>query len=529
MTLAPCRSWPLLLAAVALGCSDSFEDSELGVRVRPVAAFPIPDEMTHSQSVEAAVEVQGKDSVALQDVTVTWHSSNDQVVRATPTSTPLHAQLTATGVGEAEITVSVGSGIGNVPDSVLVDTVRVHERWIAVSVGRVMACGINVDSTAYCWDAHLEPEAVPGLFDFAVSNLEVGHNSACVVALTLTPFCWGQNSTREMGLGNQQDQPVAVRAFLNLVPFSLKRMSGRGNVFCLTVKSGFGDGSVDCYGNATFRQLAGPGTLEQCQFDNHQNPCGVGSFFMVSDSVSAGESHVCAIQKAGFPFTPLALICWGADVAGQLGPRGPDAPILRCPDPMFGNSDPGVPCGDPAEVAVELQFASVSAGWDIFTANDEFGFDTPWLGEGHTCAITMAGQAYCWGKDDYGQLGAPADSTCERALFLPGRPPTFACRAQYQPIEAPGKFLAISTGAEHTCGILEDHRIYCWGRNTNGQLGDGSSVDSRMSPAPIASERTYSLVSAGPGQTCGLSTPEGIIDCWGEGLAPTPTRLADPR
>jgi alpha-tubulin suppressor-like RCC1 family protein len=74
-------------------------------------------------------------------------------------------------------------------------------------------------------------------------------------------------------------------------------------------------------------------------------------------------------------------------------------------------------------------------------------------------------------------------------------------------------FTALSAGIEHTCGLVIDGSLYCWGRNGDGQIGDGTTTD-RFLPTRVSGAIAFSSVSAGGWHTCAQST-DGILYCWG--------------
>jgi alpha-tubulin suppressor-like RCC1 family protein len=135
------------------------------------------------------------------------------------------------------------------------------------------------------------------------------------------------------------------------------------------------------------------------------------------------------------------------------------------------------------------QFAAVSAGLE------------------HTCALTEDGSAYCWGSNEYGQLGAVSDTTCAR------EDRRIACSLRPIPVSGGLQFQKISAGGVHTCALATDARIYCWGDNLRGPLGD-PGFRSAASPIPIASSATYIDVASGGQHTCGLRA-NGVMICWG--------------
>lgn len=78
---------------------------------------------------------------------------------------------------------------------------------------------------------------------------------------------------------------------------------------------------------------------------------------------------------------------------------------------------------------------------------------------------------------------------------------------------APLAFRQMSTGTTHTCGVTTDNRLFCWGSNNEGQLGDGTTIR-RLAPVPVAGSRSYRQVSAGYDFTCALTTGDRAF-CWG--------------
>jgi alpha-tubulin suppressor-like RCC1 family protein len=82
-------------------------------------------------------------------------------------------------------------------------------------------------------------------------------------------------------------------------------------------------------------------------------------------------------------------------------------------------------------------------------------------------------------------------------------------------------FRGVSAGQNHTCGVTTGFRVYCWGYNGGGQLGDGTNISTRLLPVPVAGGRPFRLVSAAANRTCALTTatatPANKIYCWGSG------------
>jgi alpha-tubulin suppressor-like RCC1 family protein len=173
-------------------------------------------------------------------------------------------------------------------------------------------------------------------------------------------------------------------------------------------------------------------------------------------ALEAGDNNGCGITK------DKLLYCWGPDASGQIGNGG-----------KGGGAQPTL-----ATVGQE-RFDSITVGGE------------------HACALNVARRAYCWGNDDFGQLG---DNRTVRSTT---------------PIPVIGNltFSSISAGTFHTCGI-SNAQIYCWGRNESGQLGSGVISVSSDAPVPVVGGAGFVALSAGGNHTCALSA-SGEAFCWG--------------
>jgi alpha-tubulin suppressor-like RCC1 family protein len=238
---------------------------------------------------------------------------------------------------------------------------------------------------------------------------------------------------------------------------------------------------------------------------------------------SAGASHACALS-AGWAY------CWGKNDHGQLGNETPDN----------RNEPVAITRGQIPEGAT---LTRVSTGWDHSCALSAAGRAYCWgsnafgqlgdgkkedesktpvavdgipagatltelsTGAGHTCALSATGQAYCWGENDHGQLG---DGTNE-----PRSTPTGIVAGE---IPSGTTLTGLSTGGRHSCALGANSRAYCWGANYHGQLGNERKIDSvtpiEVHRGAIPPGETLSQVSAGAEHTC-AQTAEGHAYCWG--------------
>ncbi len=120
------------------------------------------------------------------------------------------------------------------------------------------------------------------------------------------------------------------------------------------------------------------------------------------------------------------------------------------------------------------------------------------LGAAHSCARTNAGAIYCWGRNQYGQIGdgTTADRNKPVKITVPGTVASFGIRM----------------AADHSCVLESNGSLACWGRNGAGEVGDGTIVDKNV-PTQLPGAQTYEQVTVGDQHTCALR--KGSIDCWG--------------
>jgi alpha-tubulin suppressor-like RCC1 family protein len=156
------------------------------------------------------------------------------------------------------------------------------------------------------------------------------------------------------------------------------------------------------------------------------------------------------------------------------------------------------PPGGAAE-AVDVVVYTSSAG--DATCTGCFTYN-PWgtslaAGYWHTCGLTSSGAAYCWGFNQFGQVG---DSSTANRLA---------------PVAVAGglAFTSLTAGGYYACGLTSSGIAYCWGRNSVGELGDGSTT-TRLAPVAVAGGLAFASLAAGREHTCGL-TSSGAAYCWG--------------
>ncbi|WP_025414615.1 RCC1 domain-containing protein [Gemmatirosa kalamazoonensis] len=121
-------------------------------------------------------------------------------------------------------------------------------------------------------------------------------------------------------------------------------------------------------------------------------------------------------------------------------------------------------------------------------------------GPSTVCALTAAGEADCWGSSPAELIG-PAESGCTGCVRTP------------RAVATAYRFRRLSVGSGHICGVIADSTAVCWGRGTEGQLGNGGLVTS-STPTPVAGGLRFADIAAGESYTCGI-TAAGVAYCWG--------------
>jgi alpha-tubulin suppressor-like RCC1 family protein len=166
---------------------------------------------------------------------------------------------------------------------------------------------------------------------------------------------------------------------------------------------------------------------------------------------------------------------------------------LGCRDDAMAPTQPAAPATPAMNVsaAATLTFRQVVAG------------------HFHSCGVTIDNRAYCWGYNQFGQLGTGSETGPEQCQGAAG---PFPCSTRPVAVVGAHRFRQVSAGEAHSCGVTTENQVYCWGGN-GGRLGNGSTEDS-PSPVLVAGGRQFRQVEAGFSHTCGVTTADRAF-CWG--------------
>jgi alpha-tubulin suppressor-like RCC1 family protein len=224
----------------------------------------------------------------------------------------------------------------------------------------------------------------------------------------------------------------------------------------------------------------------------------VGIVFASLDAGGGGE-HTCGLTPAGVAY------CWGDNRDGQLGDgtfTNRSSPVVARGGTVFKQLVTGVShtCGLTPDGSVDCWgkgMAGLTTGGLTFRV-------LAGGGDGHLCGLATDGANYCWGSNTFGQLGD--STTVDRTSPVRVRMPSTLTPS----------FDRLAEGSAHTCGATSGRqsRVFCWGKNESGQIGDGTTTNRLIPTAINVMSSTIQYTALGPRHTCAL-TLAGAVHCWG--------------
>lgn len=227
-----------------------------------------------------------------------------------------------------------------------------------------------------------------------------------------------------------------------------------------------------------------------------------------ASALAAGDYHACALASAD-----AGVWCWGSNDSGQIGPNGGASSLVAVPVPLPGPVT-AVAAGGSQSCALLADGTVWCWGWG-FQIDNPSSKPTIWepqralaisIGIVHACAILEAGGSVaCWGNDAYGGLGDGR-----------GGVPVGDYSVTPVIVGNLSGVTALVSGWEHTCALLPGGTLQCWGDNTYGQLGNGTTARSLV-PTPVVGVAGAMAIVAGHLATCAIF-PGGRVKCWGYNL-----------
>ena len=328
---------------------------------------------------------------------------------------------------------------------------------------------------------------------FPAQELAAGANHTCALKVEGTVACWGANGAGQLGDGSSvtRSSPKPV------LGLSAVRAVTAGRAFSCALKE---DGDVSCWGDNYYGQL-GDGTTT-----TRLTPTPVLGLSGVV-ALTAGRSHVCAVKQDS------TVACWGDNRAGQLG-EGTTSDRLTATRVIHLSGAIALAAGAAHSCAL-TQDGAVACWGDNNQGQLGDGSDINRLtptpvqglaqvtaiaaGDRHSCAVKQDGGEACWGYNGQGELGISATYVGFELL------PT--------PVFGLADVTNISARRETSCAVLNDSTVACWGVNSNGQLGDGTTTERRI-PTPVDGLSAAAAVMVGEYHSCALKH-DGTVACWG--------------
>lgn len=297
-----------------------------------------------------------------------------------------------------------------------------------------------------------------------IADIGTGLAHSCA-ALNSKVKCWGNNTSGPLGNGSTSGVFSSPQEVSTLTS-GVTQLALGGSHTCARV-----NGGAKCWGRNTEGQLGDGSTTVRT------SPVNVTDLNTGVRKIAAGRFHTCALLD------DRTVRCWGRNVEGQLGTGS------------FSTSETG-----PVDVSSLSDVVDISLGFY------------------HSCALTSEGKMKCWGENTEGQLGLDTNvnqSVPTDVLTIGGADP----RAMQISVGGEG-----TTTAAHSCAILENQELKCWGKNTYGQLGLGNTTSygagsppmSSLDPVALGSGRTPKVIAAGGDFNCSL-LDNGSVKCFGRG------------
>lgn len=355
-----------------------------------------------------------------------------------------------------------------------------------------------------------EPAPVAVIGNHQFTSLASGRYHTCGLKASGEAWCWGLNTAGQLGAALPDlvsGTPVRVAGQI------VFRSISAGDFHTCAIAS---DDAVYCWGANVTSVLGVETVSEQCSLQPcSRSPVRAGGASFTATSLDAGATHNCALDSSG------TVSCWGFNVLGEVGSASFGTGFFA-PQPIQGGP-----------------FSSVSAGLRF------------------NCALNPNGALACWGAADEGQLATVDVETCggtlsPRCSTVPLNGNTtltftqittgdaFACaiaatgtlhcwgrnsegqlgNGGFAPSATPvavqtsGTWESVVAGYFHACALRSNGAAFCWGLNDTAQLGDGSTAIVNSVPQPVQGGRTFSQLVAGSDHTCGLAA-DGTAWCWG--------------
>lgn len=445
---------------------------------------------------------------------------------------------------------------------------------VQVAAGYFHACALESSGTIWCWgdnsngqlgNGSVTASKVPVQVSIQnATSVAAGFDDTCAITSGGDLLCWGDNFSGELGTGDFTDRHLPTKVAPPLSSGVSQVSLGEG--FTCAIAAAPGPTAL-CWGDASGYGRLGNGNFTQVDpvptpvFGLMSSPAG-GTSGPVQ--IAAGTNHACVVMVSGL------VQCWGQGFYGNLGngsslDRAIPTPVVGLPGPphtagavsagiftscavtgslgaacwgrMTGDGSPlltthtsavgvkNLPAGGVSQVSAAnggcalVRLGGLATGlrcwgdnsWGELGNNTTTDSTTPVKVQGlshvqsvatggnHTCALVHNGGAWCWGENNWGQLGNGTTSNSSVPVTVTGLPLNLA---------------QVAAADDHTCALLTDGTVRCWGLNNVGQLGDGTTSTS-TTPVAVAGLTGVVQIALGDAFSCAV-TGAGAVECWGD-------------
>ncbi len=316
------------------------------------------------------------------------------------------------------------------------------------------SCVQFTDGEVHCWGSNASGQwgqAGPSISNVPIfipsmlggTGIDIGISHSCGIFGGGVPYCWGVNGNGQLGDGTSNSSPAKVP--VNTAESFVEVAVGANHSCGMTAA-----GAIRCWGFGANGRLGTGGGSDQAV------PAAINAGGSTFIHVATGWDHSCALVTDG------SVKCWGMNNVGQSGATG------------------GSPVTVPATVPGVTGAVQIVGGSDF------------------TCALLGTATVKCWGGNAQGQLGNGTGAVSVVPVTV-GLTPNVS---------------RISAGGNHACAVHLDGSLQCWGGNGSGQIGDGT-LTNRLTPVQIFGPGFGILdVSLGAAHTCTVGS-DAIVRCWG--------------
>lgn len=356
-----------------------------------------------------------------------------------------------------------------------------------IALGYYFSCALTTAGEVYCWGDNTYGQLGRGptytasntniagkvLLSKSATKIATGAYHACAVLSDQTVECWGKNGATEAdGMDAHIPYPTDLS---NLTAVKVKdvaitgggdygyakNLTPRSTPFKQSICAVKEDGGVICWGNVSFGEMGDSlaSSAAGAPFTTTVEPTGLTAGTV--SYIQAGYHHFCARLTGG------GMQCWGDNSVGEIG----------------NNANVAI-----GEVFMDPPESPTGISGTILDSKTAFQ---------HTCTVTSTGDVYCWGDSDYGQSG-----TCASQQVTPQLISGISAKS-------------VAVGEYFSCGLTSAGAIKCWGRNSSGVYGNGSTSSAcNVTPASVTLSEAATRIFAGRSHMCAI-TVSGKLYCWG--------------